>query len=93
MVTGGSRTTFATGMAVVQAAETALSQNSVPDGAVKWDAVALTFTYGVVMWRFADRDALRAKLDELKKLGVRAEEINGSSPLAPGLRLGNYSDR
>lgn len=77
----------------VQAAETALSQNSVPDGAVKRDAVALTFTYGVVMGRFADRDALRAKLDELKKLGVRAEEINGSSPLAPGLRLGNYSDR
>ena len=40
----------------VLAAETALSQHSVPDGAVTREAVATSFTWGVVMGRFADRD-------------------------------------
>lgn len=77
----------------VAAAETALSQNGVPDGAVKREAVAVTFTYGVVMGRFADRETLRAKAEELKKLGVRNDEISAPAALVPGLRLGNYSDR
>jgi endonuclease YncB( thermonuclease family) len=77
----------------VAAAETALSQSGVPDGAVKREAVALSFTYGVVMGRFADRDTLRAKAEELKKLGVRSDEISAPPALVPGLRLGNYSDR
>lgn len=79
--------------AAVAAAEGALSLNGVPDGAVRRDAVAVTFTWGVVMGRFADRETQRAKAEELKKLGVRSDEINSPPALAPGLRLGNYSDR
>jgi hypothetical protein len=77
----------------VVAAEEALSQNSVPDGSVSREAVATAFTWGVVMGRFPDRDALRAKADELKRLGVRYDELSAPPSLAPGLRLGNYSDK
>jgi hypothetical protein len=79
--------------ASVVLAEEALSQNSVPDGSVTREAVALNFTWGVVMGRFADREALRIKSDELKRLGVRHDELTTPASLAPGLRLGNYSDR
>lgn len=75
------------------AAEEWLSQHGVPDGGVTRETVATAFTWGVVMGRFPDRDALRAKADELRRLGVRFDELNGPPALVPGLRLGNYSDR
>ena len=75
------------------AAEEALAQNSVPDGSVSREGVATAFTWGVVMGRFPDRDALKAKADELKRLGVRYDELSSPPSLAPGLRLGNYSDK
>jgi hypothetical protein len=79
--------------ASVVAAEEWLSQHSVPDGSVQRETVATAFTWGVVMGRFADRDALRIKADELKRLGVRYDELTSPASLAPGLRLGNFSDR
>lgn len=77
----------------VAAAEEALSLNSVPEGSVNREAVATAFTWGVVMGRFPDRDALRAKADELRRLGVRYDELAGPPALVPGLRLGNFSDK
>lgn len=79
--------------ASVVEAETALSQNSVPDGSVQREPVATAFTWGVVMGRFPDRDAMRAKAEELKRLSVRYDELSTPPSLAPGLRLGNYSDK
>lgn len=79
--------------ASVAVAEDWLAQHSVPDGSVAREAVATAFTWGVVMGRFPDRDALRVKADELKRLGVRFDELSSPAALAPGLRLGNYSDK
>jgi hypothetical protein len=79
--------------ASVVAAEEALAQNSVPDGSVTREPVATAFTWGVVMGRFPDRDTMRTKSDELKRLGVRHDELSSPPSLVPGLRLGNYSDK
>jgi hypothetical protein len=75
------------------AAEAVLSQNGVPDGAVTRELVAQNVTWGVVMGRFPDREAMRAKADELRRLGVRFDELTSPPSLVPGLRLGNYSDK
>lgn len=77
----------------VTAAESALAGNSVPDGAVQREPSWQTFTWGVVMGRYADRSALRSAADELKKLGIKSDELSVPPTLVPGLRLGNYSDR
>ncbi len=76
-----------------RAAEAVLAEQGVPEGAVSREVVARSYTWGVVMGRFADREALRLKAEELKRLNVRFEEINSPPSLAPGLRLGNYSDK
>ncbi|MFT3819642.1 MAG: hypothetical protein QM750_18755 [Rubrivivax sp.] len=77
----------------VQAAEALLSQLGVPDGSFAHEVFAQNVSYGVVIGRLADRDALRVKAEELRKLGVRADELSAPPSLLPGLRLGNYSDR
>jgi hypothetical protein len=76
-----------------RAAEAVLAEQGVPEGAVAREVVARSYTWGVVMGRFSDREALRLKAEELKRLSVRFEEINSPPALAPGLRLGNYSDK
>lgn len=75
------------------AAEAVLAQQGVPDGAVTRELVARSYTWGVVMGRFPDREALRARADELRRLNVRFEELATPPALVPGLRLGNFSDR
>jgi hypothetical protein len=75
------------------AAEAALAQNGVPDGAVQREVFARTYTWGVVIGRLSDRDVLRARADELRRLNIRFEELSLPPSLVPGLRLGNYSDR
>lgn len=79
--------------AAIAAAETSLSQNGVPEGAVQREAVGSSTTWGVVMGRFPDREAMRAKADELKRMGLSFAELSTPPSLVPGLRLGNYSDR
>lgn len=79
--------------AAAQAAEAVLDQNGVPDGAVQREVFARTYTWGVVIGRLPDRDALRARADELRRLNVRFEELTLPPSLVPGLRLGNFSDR
>lgn len=70
-----------------------LQQHGVPDGSVQHDVVGSASTWAVVMGRFPDREAQRAKLEELRRLGVRADELSSPAALVPGLRLGHFSDR
>lgn len=70
-----------------------LQQHGVPDGSVQHDVTGSASTWAVVMGRFADREAQRAKLEELRRLGVRADELSSPAALVPGLRLGHFSDR
>ncbi|MFO1326525.1 MAG: hypothetical protein U1F56_04135 [Rubrivivax sp.] len=79
--------------AAATAALATLSSHGVPDGAVQREPVGSSSTWGVVMGRFADREALRVKAEELKRLGVRYDEISFPPAVAPGLRLGNFSDK
>lgn len=75
------------------AAEKVLVENDVPDGNVQREPAWNTFTWGVVIPRLADRDLAKARVEELRKLGVRADELTIPPWLAPGVRLGNYSDK
>ncbi|HEY4066446.1 MAG TPA: hypothetical protein VGM74_06090 [Burkholderiaceae bacterium] len=47
----------------------------------------------VYMGRYANRDALLKKEEELKRRKLQYAEMPESSPLAPGLSLGAFSDR
>lgn len=76
-----------------KAAEAALAEAGVPDGAVLREQFSVNATWGVVMGKFPDRDSLRQKADELKRLGVKFDEMTTPAMYVPGLRLGNYSDR
>ena len=76
-----------------RAAEALLSSHGVPGGAVQRMLVSTSNTWGGVMGRFPDREAMKAKQDELKRLGVKSDELGSPPSLAPGLRLGNYSDK
>lgn len=79
--------------AAATAAEKVLADNEVPDGSVQREPAWTSFTWGVVIPRLADRDLVKARMDELRKIGVRADELTQPPWLVPGLRLGNYSDK
>lgn len=79
--------------AEARAAEAELLLNGVPEGLVQREVFARTYTWGVVIGRLPDRDALRTRADELRRLNVRFEELSVPPALVPGLRLGNFSDR
>lgn len=79
--------------AAARAAEALLAEHGVPEGAVVRELVARSYTWGVVIGRFAERESMRARAEELTRLRVRFEEITTPSTLVPGLRLGNFSDR
>lgn len=77
----------------VGAAETTLVQNSMPDGSWTREAMTQGPAFAVYMGRFADRDVLRSKADELKRLKIPYEELNAPPLLAPGLKLSSHDDR
>lgn len=79
--------------AAAVAAEAVLAQLGVPEGSVLREPFATTHTWGVVMGRFPDRETMRTKAEELKRLGVRFDELQSPPSLAPSLRLGHFSDR
>ena len=47
----------------------------------------------VYMGRYADRETLQRKHDELKRLKIEAEELRGKPELQPGLNLGRFDQR
>lgn len=79
--------------AAARAAEALLAEHGVAEGALTREIVARNHTWGVVIGRLADREALRARAEELTRLKIRFEEMSTPSTLVPGLRLGNFSDR
>ncbi len=68
-------------------AEALLAEHEVAEGAVTREIVARNHTWGVVIGRLADREALRARAEELTRLKIRFEEMSAPSTLVPGLRL------
>ena len=47
----------------------------------------------VYMGRYADRETLQRKLDEIKRMKLEAEELRGKPELQPGLNLGRFDQR
>ena len=47
----------------------------------------------VNMGRYADRETLQRKLDEVKRMKLDAEELRGKPELQPGLNLGRFDQR
>jgi hypothetical protein len=83
------------GAAEVAAAETAL-QAAAPDlASSRWARVETRppGTWIVYMGRYANRDTLLEKEDELKRRGVAYEELRGTPALEPGLALGRFDER
>ncbi|MCC7151515.1 MAG: hypothetical protein IT501_05895 [Rubrivivax sp.] len=79
--------------AAARAALVLLAEHGVPDGAVEREVVARNHTWGVVIGRLSDREALRVRAEELRRLNIRHEELTTPPALVPALRLGNFSDR
>lgn len=50
-------------------------------------------TWIVYMGRYANREALTKKEDELKRRKLGYDEVRDNAALAPGLSLGRYADR
>ena len=47
----------------------------------------------VYMGRYADRDTLQGKLDQLKRRKVEAEDVRSLPELQPGLNLGSFDNK
>ena len=77
--------------AQVPAAQAVL-QAALPAGS--WAVVSneLSAVWTVYMGRFANRDAVLKKIEELDRLKVPFQEIAGASELAPGVSLGRFAD-
>lgn len=79
--------------AAARAALAVLLEHGVAADAVTRELVARNHTWGVVIGRLSDREAVDARAEELRRLKVRFEEMASPPTLAPALRLGNFSDR
>ena len=70
--------------AEAEVAERTLRDAGLPSGS--WQALTTedSGSFMVYMGRYADRDTLQRKLDELKRLKLDAEELRGKAELQPG---------
>jgi hypothetical protein len=76
--------------AAASAAARALAQAGVPPGGWVDTRRELPGRWIVYMGRFAEREALQRKLDEVQRLNVTATELRTPAELAPGLALGEF---
>jgi hypothetical protein len=76
--------------AAASAAERALAQAGVPASA--WTDVRreLPGRWIVYMGRYAEREVLQRKLEEVQRLNISATELRSPGGLAPGLALGEF---
>lgn len=74
----------------VNAAARELAQAGVPAGGWVDMRRELPGRWIVYMGRFAERDALQRKAEELQRLGLAASELKAPADLAPGLALGEF---
>lgn len=77
----------------IAAAETAMTQNSVAEGSWTREVVTKGSQWAVYMGRFGDREVMKSKADELRRLNVAFEELSAPPLLAPGIKLSSHSDR
>lgn len=77
----------------VAAAENVLLQNAIPAGSWSRDSVARLAPWAVYMGRFSDRDLMRQKEEELRRLKIGFEELRAPPLLAPGLRISTHADK
>ena len=76
----------------IAAAESALS-TTLPSGTWVRRSTDLPSRWIVYMGRYANREALQKKGQELSRIRVNFEALNAPPELAPGLALGRYADR
>lgn len=75
------------------AAERTLRDAALPAGSWQAQRSEDGGLYLVYMGRYADRELLQRKLEELKRRKVEAEEIRGLPALQPGLSLGRHTGK
>jgi len=66
---------------------------SLPQGAWTRDTQQVPARWIVYMGRYANREAQQKKAQELTRLKVPYEEVNGAPALEPGLSLGHFPNR
>jgi hypothetical protein len=71
----------------------AAAQTSLPSGSWVMTKVEQPGSWMIYMGRFADREALDKKIDEIKRRKLPYEEIQGNPALAPGLSIGRFDSR
>jgi len=76
----------------IAAAESALS-STLPSGTWTRSIIEQPARWIVYMGRYASRDAMKKKEDELTRLKVAFEEVTGAAELEPGLTLGRFTNR
>ncbi len=80
------------------AGEADVAQRSLRDAGLapgSWQVLARedSGAFMVYMGRYADRETLQRKLDEVKRLKLDADELRGKPELQPGLDLGRFDQR
>ena len=75
------------------AAAQSAAQGALPGAAVADVKIEQPGVWMVYMGRYADREALTKKEDELKRRRLTYEELRDNAALAPGLSLGRFDDR
>ncbi len=78
--------------ALLPAAQKA-AREALPNAAFTLAKTTRPAIFMVYMGRYANREALVKKEDELKRRKLNYEEMRESSPLAPGLSLGRFEER
>jgi hypothetical protein len=77
----------------VAAAESVLRDAGLAAGSWTTEKIERNGSYMVYMGKYADREALLRKVDELHRLKVDADVLGNWAEMQPGLSLGRYSDR
>jgi hypothetical protein len=80
------------------AGEAEVAQRSLRDAGLapgSWQVLTTedSGAFMVYMGRYADRETLQRKQDEVKRLKLDAEELRGKPELQPGLNLGRFDQR
>ncbi|MBC7729001.1 MAG: hypothetical protein H7242_15575, partial [Microbacteriaceae bacterium] len=80
------------------AAEAEVAQRTLRDAGLStasWQALTTedSGAFMIYMGRYADRETLQRKHDEVKRLKLDAEELRGRPELQPGLSLGRFDQR
>lgn len=75
------------------AAAQAAAQGALPGAAVTDVKTEQPGAWMVYMGRYADREALARKVDELKRRRLPYDEVRDPAALAPGLSLGRFDER